>query len=331
MAGLDVAEGQGHQARPVGLGHSFDALAAQALQQQANVGQLVGRDEAVLLEQRVVGRQAGEQLDHGLGDGEAHALQLEVEAGRLQHRLHVGVGRDVVAVEVLADRRAEQQVLGHRQVAVVAVGVERLDQAGIARILQAAMQRVARLQDALGEIGPQRRDRSCRAGRANRCPRRARPASAPRPCAAAGRPGRWRRPARSRSSRRWDRAPDCRRARLPSRTASRSALVASSYVRRRDRPDLQAEQQVVAHRQREEIGLLPDIGGARAQHVLGQLEEVLAVELDRAAGRQREPRQHLAQHVLARARAADHRELAGRSAGSATRCRAASPGRPRTP
>jgi hypothetical protein len=30
----------------------------------------------------------------------------------------------------------------------------------------------------------------------------------------------------------------------------------------RNRPDFQAEQQVVAHRQREEIGLLPDIRGA---------------------------------------------------------------------
>ena len=34
MARLDIAERQGHQARPVGLGHGLDALAAQALQQQ---------------------------------------------------------------------------------------------------------------------------------------------------------------------------------------------------------------------------------------------------------------------------------------------------------
>jgi len=56
MAGLDIAERQGHQARPVGFRHRIDALAAQALQQQPDIGQLVGRDEAVLLEQRVVGR-----------------------------------------------------------------------------------------------------------------------------------------------------------------------------------------------------------------------------------------------------------------------------------
>ena len=157
MAGLDVAEGQRHQARPVGLGHRLDALAAEPLQQQPDVGQLVGRDEAVLLEQRIVGRQAGEQLDHGLGDAEAHALQVEFEAGRLQHRLHVGIGGDAVAVELLAERGAEQQVLGDRQVLVVEVVVERLDQAGIGLVLQASAQRVARLQDLLGEIGPERR------------------------------------------------------------------------------------------------------------------------------------------------------------------------------
>ena len=100
---------------------------------------------------------------------------------------------------------------------------------------------------------------------------------------------------------------------MPARSASfqnrsRSAW-ASSYLAER-RAVLQAEQQVVAHRQREQIGILADIAGARTQHVLGQLEEIVAVELDRAAARQGEPRQHLAQNVLARARAADHRELA---------------------
>ena len=91
---------------------------------------------------------------------------------------------------------------------------------------------------------------------------------------------------------------------LPERLAHRLGRLVIG--RRRDRPDFQAEQQIVAHRQREEVGLLADIGRARAQDVLGELEEVLAVELDRAAGGQRQPRQHLAQHLLARARAADH-------------------------
>ena len=80
-------------------------------------------------------------------------------------------------------------------------------------------------------------------------------------------------------------------------------------ARRGDRTMLQAEQQVVAHRQREQIGFLADVGRPRAQHVFGELEEILVVDLDRAAGRQHEPRQHLAQHVLARPRAADHRHL----------------------
>ena len=51
-------------------------------------------------------------------------------------------------------RRAEQQVLRHRQVAIVVVGAEGLDQAGIARVLQPAMQRMAGLEDFLGKVGP---------------------------------------------------------------------------------------------------------------------------------------------------------------------------------
>ena len=154
MARLDIAQRQGHQARAVGLGHRLGALAAQSLQQQADIGQLVGRDEAVLPEQRVVGRQVGEELDHGFSDGKAHAQQVLVQAEVLEDRLHVGIGGQIVAVELLADRRAEQEILRHRQVLVVFLGVERLDQAGIARVLQPAVQGVAGLQDLLGKVGP---------------------------------------------------------------------------------------------------------------------------------------------------------------------------------
>eukprot|EP01136_Pigoraptor_vietnamica_P020555 Opistho-1_new@69583 len=154
MAGLDVTERQGHQARAVGLGHRLDAFAAQALQQQSDIGQLVGGDEAVLLEQRIVGRQAGEELDHGFGNRQTHALQVDVEIGGLQHRPDVGIGRDIVAIELLADRRTEQQVLCNRQVADVVVLVERLDQAGISAAFQPLVQGVTGLQDLLGEVGP---------------------------------------------------------------------------------------------------------------------------------------------------------------------------------
>ena len=60
VARLDVAEGQRDQARPVGGGHGVQAFATQPLQQEPNVGELVGGDEAVLLEQRIVGRETRE-------------------------------------------------------------------------------------------------------------------------------------------------------------------------------------------------------------------------------------------------------------------------------
>jgi len=288
MACLDVAQRQGHQPGTVGLRHGIGALAAQALQQQADIGQLVGRDEAVLLEQRIVGRQAGEQLDHGLGDAEAHVQQVAVEAELLHHGLHVRIGGEVVAVEVLADRRAEQQVLGDRQVLVVLVDVELLDQPGIGRLLQPAVQLVPHRQDLLGEIGALAGvDRAAQAERIDVLVELDMLQHLHHAGQQVGRSGGARQlvvdPVGGGIERRiagpLRLAPEC--------LADR--LCRGVVGRRGDRPVLQAEQQVVAHREREQVGLLADVGRPRAHDVFGHLEEILVIEPDRAAGRLHEP------------------------------------------
>ena len=75
------------------------------------------------------------------------------QARAVEDLLDVGMGGEMVDVEGLVDRGAEQQVLGERRVAVVALGVEHLDQAAEARIREALAHRTARLEHRRRDLG----------------------------------------------------------------------------------------------------------------------------------------------------------------------------------
>ena len=66
-------------------------------------------------------------------------MRSSVSSAAVDGAAELAVVSKIAALELVRDRHAEQQVLGDRQVAVVALGVERLDQAGMP-VLQAAMQ-----------------------------------------------------------------------------------------------------------------------------------------------------------------------------------------------
>ncbi len=91
--------------------------------------QVLVPDEAVLLEEFVPGRQSAEQLDHRLRHLESDPHEIGRQRGFVEHAPHIGIPGEVLHIESLADRRAEQQVLGERGVAVVARRVETLDPA----------------------------------------------------------------------------------------------------------------------------------------------------------------------------------------------------------
>ena len=112
-------KGSASSARRSASGSSFRPYVGDALEDRLELRQVVLVDEAVLREELVARRQAAEQLDHGLGHLVAGADQQLVQAGGAQHLAHVGVAGQVLDVEHAPDRRAEQQVLGQRGVAVV--------------------------------------------------------------------------------------------------------------------------------------------------------------------------------------------------------------------
>ena len=121
VPGGDQLERQRQQlARSSASSSPFSPTSADALEDRLELRQVVLADEAVLREELVARRQAAEQLDHGLGDLVAGAQQQLVQPGLAQHLAHVGVAGEVLHVEHAPDRRAEQQVLGERRVAVVA-------------------------------------------------------------------------------------------------------------------------------------------------------------------------------------------------------------------
>ena len=148
---LDIREGDGDQPLLVGRRGFLQAAALHARQQLLHQRQIVGGDEAELLEEGMARRQVREQFDHGLGDLFAHRDERRLQALGLDHlgqHLVVAQGREI---EHRAARRAEQQVLRHRHVAVVFGGIELLDQVREVGLLQPAMNGDARLQEAFGD------------------------------------------------------------------------------------------------------------------------------------------------------------------------------------
>ena len=149
MARLDIGEGERGQAVAVLRRQRGDGSLAQPAQQRPVFRQILGGDEAELLEEGMARRQIGEQLDHGLGDAPADIGQGLGEAGIGQHLEQIGIARDAVGLQLRPDRGPEQQVLHQRHVLVVAVDVEGLDQGGERRIGEA----VAQVDPGLDEFG----------------------------------------------------------------------------------------------------------------------------------------------------------------------------------
>ena len=121
-------ERQRHQQFTVGLFDPFEPGIGRPGEDGLHLGQIVLPDETETLEELMAWRQAAEQLDHGFGELVPGLEQIVAEPGLAQDVAHVVVARQVLDVEDPTPGRAEEQVFRQRRIAVVALGVELLDQ-----------------------------------------------------------------------------------------------------------------------------------------------------------------------------------------------------------
>ena len=98
MARLDIGQGDRHQLRGLRGVHG-GAVLADARQEIAELRQIVGVDEAELLEEGMARRQIGEQFDHGLGDLAADLGQGPHQVLAFQDLPHIGVVGDLSGAE----------------------------------------------------------------------------------------------------------------------------------------------------------------------------------------------------------------------------------------
>src|SRR6266851_4040399 len=154
MTGDDHLEGQREQLAAILRFQRVAAGLVDAAEDGLELRQGAGADEAVLLEELVLGRQIGEQFDHRLRHLLAHGDEIVGQPDLVEDAQDIGVLGEEIEIEGGSDRRAEQQVLGERGVGVVALGVVALDEMGDALLGEAAGERVARLDHALGDVGP---------------------------------------------------------------------------------------------------------------------------------------------------------------------------------
>jgi hypothetical protein len=130
VARLDIGERQGQEPRQVVAPEALAVAARPPADDRLVLGQLVGGDERELLEQRVPGRQAAEDLDHRLGDLRAHGGELLGDALGLQRLAEGSVLGKSAPDQGPRGRDAEQEILADRRLVVVALGIERLDELG---------------------------------------------------------------------------------------------------------------------------------------------------------------------------------------------------------
>ena len=248
------------------------------------------------------GRQVGEQLDHGAGDVDADGHQVVGQPDAIEHLADIGL--EALQRVGVADRGAEQQVLEDRQVAVVALLVERLDQLGEVGLLQAIMQLAARSHDAGGELGPLLRvDGAAQPELVDVLLEVDDGEDADDPLVeivrAAGAERRIVGPVGGRVEGRVAGAQ-----RLGHRPVALAPHV-GVVVLRPLRPVAQAVEDVVADALRKQISVLPDIADAAAADPFGQIRQIELADPDRAVGRHRQPRQYLGHALLAAAARAD--------------------------
>ena len=224
--------------------------------QRLELRQLVGADEAVLVEQRAVGRDPGEQLDHQLRDPGADGVEVVQQPHLAQQRDEFRIARQVRRLEIGTAGRAEQQVLGDAQVGVVRIGIEELDVRGEVVGAHAVPDRRPRL------------ERHRREGRLRLAVRGARQAVAADFVRHVDQsqdrdrgPGQLvgvlhARPRRSRSSRPGCRTGCCRPPAHRAPAAARACASASSYTAGTQGPMLQSVVEVVRERAREDVCVL---------------------------------------------------------------------------
>ncbi len=237
MARLDQLEGQAEQLGAVFRRHL--GIARRARQQRLELRQVLGGDEAELLEEFMARRQVREQFDHRLGDTPANGDEVVGQPGLVEHRQHVVVLGQPVGIE--GGGRPPCRTTGSPPAlrGVVALGVECLHQRLQRRVGRALLQRRARLQDVLRRLRMRLVDRPRRLNWKTSLADRHSPGC--RSCAWSIPPHSPRPPICSRSNPPRCRAPDCRRARFPSgQRLHASSWPKSSRFDRRDRSPPQA-------------------------------------------------------------------------------------------
>ena len=106
--------------------------------------QVLRPQRAEVGEEGVMGRQVAEQLGEVAPRLPAQREQLILELDLAQHPTHQRIAGERRSLELRHQRHAEDQIFAERGILQVMIALERLDQAGVLRILQALAQRLPR-------------------------------------------------------------------------------------------------------------------------------------------------------------------------------------------
>ena len=149
----DEFERQREQLGTIGCMQRPRPIGADAPEDRHEFRQVIRADEAELLEELVIGRQIGEQLDHRLGHLSAGLDQVVDQPDLCQDLQHVGIVGERFEVEGRTDRRSEQQILRDRGIEVEPLGIVGLHEIGDAVLDEPTGQRFARFEQPCGRFG----------------------------------------------------------------------------------------------------------------------------------------------------------------------------------
>ncbi len=154
MPGLDIGKGHADQAAPIGRRDIGQTVFLQTADQLLIGGQLIGSDEAELLEEGMAGWQIGKEFDHGFGNLLAHMQQVLHQTFMLEQLdQERTVDQPRIVKAAACSRCPEQHVFDQAQILVVAVGIKRFDQAGKARLPQSIGDRPTTFQKLHRQVG----------------------------------------------------------------------------------------------------------------------------------------------------------------------------------
>jgi len=163
----DQPERQRQKAGPLLVRRRGERTIGDLGEQNPEFGQVVGADEAVLVEEIAVRRHVREQLDHEPRHLHASGGEVLQEPDLAQQCDELGVTRQVGRLERGASRRSEQQVLGHADIGMVARGIEELDERRQVFPLHAIADSRPRLEAHRGDGGMRHRVRCAREAEAD--------------------------------------------------------------------------------------------------------------------------------------------------------------------